>query len=140
VKLDYNKAVADGLTLFIESPSHYKYNLFDIDTYLMLPIINNRIRIFYQENTPIGLITWCWLTEDKAQKFLRYEYDPKQEDYEDTDIEDKQLWGLDFISTTGKARQMITSLKKEHLQVYGKAPIARWRRFSDPTKTHKKEF
>jgi len=141
VKLDYNKAVADGLTLFINSVPHKKYTLDDINTYLVLPIKNNRVRIFYnQESVPVGLITWCWLTEDKAEKLLQYKYEPKQEDYEDTDIEDKQLWGLDFISTTGKARQMIASLKKEHLQVYGKAPIARWRRFSDPTKTHKKEF
>tara|TARA_R110001583_G_scaffold80504_2_gene216101 strand:- start:141 stop:560 length:420 start_codon:yes stop_codon:yes gene_type:complete len=139
VELDYNKAVADGLNLFIESPSHYKYNLFDIDTYLMLPIINNRIRIFYQENTPIGLITWCWLTEDKAQKFLRYEYDPKQEDYEDIDRENKQLWGLDFISTTGKAKTMMSSVRKEHKELYGSTKV-HWRRFSDPTKTHKKEF
>ena len=139
--LDYNTAIADGLSLFINSVSHKRYTLADINTYLVLPIKNNRVRIFYnQEGVPVGLITWCWLTEDKAQKLLKYEYNPVQEDYEDTDIEDKQLWGLDFISTTGKARQMIALLKKEHLQVYGKAPIARWRRFSDPTKTHKKEF
>ena len=141
MKLDYNTAVADGLSLFINSTPHKRYTLEDINTYLVLPIKNNRVRIFYnQESAPVGLITWCWLTEDKAQKLLKYEYNPVQEDYEDTDIEDKQLWGLDFISTTGKARQMISSLKKEHLEVYGKAPIARWRRFSDPTKAHKKEF
>ena len=139
--LDYNTAIADGLSLFINSASHKRYTLADINTYLVLPIENNRVRIFYnQEGVAVGLITWCWLTEDKAQKLLKYEYNPVQEDYEDKDIEDKQLWGLDFISTTGKARQMISSLKKEHLEVYGKAPIARWRRFSDPTKTHKKEF
>ena len=84
MNLDYNKAVADGLSLFIKSPSHYKYNTCDIHTYLILPIINNRIRIFYQEDLPIGLITWCWFTENKTQKFLQYKYDPQQEDYEDT--------------------------------------------------------
>ncbi len=139
--LDYNKAVADGLKLFLSSKPHRKYTLDDINTYLVLPIKNNRVRIFYQqEEIPVGLITWCWLTEDKAAKLLQYKYDPVQEDYQDTDIEDKQLWGLDFISTTGKARQMISSLKKEHLEVYGKEPIARWRRFSDPTKEHKRKF
>ena len=139
--LDYNTAIADGLSLFINSASHKRYTLADINTYLVLPIENNRVRIFYnQEGVPVGLITWCWLTEDKAQKLLKYEYNPVQEDYEDKDIEDKQLWGLDFISTTGKARQMISSLKKEHLEVYNKQPIARWRRFSNPTKIHKKEF
>ena len=137
--LDYNKAVADGLKLFIESPSHYKYNLFDIDTYLILPITNNRFRIFYQEDKPVGLITWCWFTKDKTQKFLQYKYDPIQEDYEDTNIKDKELWGLDFISTTGKAKQMMSSVRKEHKELYGSTKV-HWRRFSDPTQTHKKEF
>jgi len=122
MKLDYNTAIADGLSLFINSTSHKRYTLADINTYLVLPIENNRVRIFYnQEGVPVGLITWCWLTEDKAQKLLKYEYNPVQEDYEDKDIEDKQLWGLDFISTTGKARQMISLVRKEHLEVYGKA-------------------
>jgi len=139
MNLDYNKSVADGLSLFIKSPSHYKYNTSDIHTYLILPIINNRIRIFYQEDLPIGLITWCWFTENKTQKFLQYKYDPQQEDYEDTNIKDKQLWGLDFISNTGKAKQMMSSVRKEHLKLYGKSKV-HWRRFSNPTKTHKKEF
>mgnify|MGYP000946934376 FL=1 len=90
MKLDYNKAVADGLTLFINSAPHKKYTLDDINTYLVLPIKNNRVRIFYnQESVPVGLITWCWLTEDKAEKLLQYKYEPKQEDYEDTDIENQ---------------------------------------------------
>tara|TARA_R100001369_G_C3204722_1_gene146597 strand:- start:71 stop:493 length:423 start_codon:yes stop_codon:yes gene_type:complete len=138
--LDYNKAIADGLTLFTGSHSHQRYNLFDITTYLVLPIKNNRVRLFYeQESRPVGLVTWCWLTEYRAQKLLQYEYNPVQEDYEDTDIENKQLWGLDFISTTGKAKQMMTSVRQEHAKLYGKAKVY-WRRFSDPTKAHKKEF
>lgn len=137
--LNNSKAIADGLQLFINSNTYKKYRLEDINTYLILPINNNRIRIFYQEDQPIGLITWCWLTENKAQKFLRYEYDPKQEDYADIDRENKQLWGLDFISTTGKAKTMMSSVRKEHKELYGSTKV-HWRRFSDPTKTHKKEF
>ena len=140
MKLDYNTAVADGLSLFINSTPHKRYTLEDINTYLVLPIKNNRVRIFYQqEEIPVGLITWCWLTEDKAAKLLQYKYDPVQEDYQDTDIEDKQLWGLDFISITGKAKTMMSSVRKEHLTLYGKTKVY-WRRFSDPTKAHKKEF
>ena len=56
-----------------------------------------------------------------------------------TNIKDKQLWGLDFISNTGKAKQMMSSVRKEHLKLYGKSKV-HWRRFSNPTKTHKKEF
>tara|TARA_R110000751_G_scaffold250428_1_gene349988 strand:- start:521 stop:940 length:420 start_codon:yes stop_codon:yes gene_type:complete len=139
VALDYNKAVADGLELFINSEPHGRYTLFDVKTYLLLPILNNRVRIFYLESKPIGLITWCWFTEDKKEKFLQYEYNPTQEDYEDTNIKDKELWGLDFISTTGQAKQMMTAVRKEHKELYGKSKV-HWRRFSDPTKEHKKEF
>ena len=126
--IDNSKAIADGLKLFINSNSYSRYRLEDINTYLILPIYNNRIRIFYQEEKPIGLITWCWLTKEKANKFLQYKYDPVEEDYKDTEINNKQLWCLDFISTKGKAKQL-----------YGKNKV-HWRRFSNPTKEHKKEF
>tara|TARA_R110000824_G_scaffold400681_1_gene608814 strand:+ start:132 stop:551 length:420 start_codon:yes stop_codon:yes gene_type:complete len=137
--IDNSKAIADGLKLFINSNSYSRYRLEDINTYLILPIYNNRIRIFYQEEKPIGLITWCWLTKEKANKFLQYKYDPVEEDYKDTEINNKQLWCLDFISTKGKAKQMITSVRKEHAKLYGKNKV-HWRRFSNPTKEHKKEF
>jgi len=138
--IDYNKTIADGLTLFLSSGPHKKYTLPDINTYLVLPIVNNRVRIFYQQDgKPVGLITWCWLTENKAKKLLQYEYDPVQEDYEDTDIEDKQLWGLDFIATTGQTRHMMASVRKEHNKLYSKSKV-HWRRFSNPTKEHTREF
>ena len=137
--IDNSKAIADGLQLFISSNSYSRYKLKDINTYLILPINNNRIRIFYQEDQPIGLITWCWLTKEKANKFLQYKYDPTEEDYKDKDIENKQLWGLDFISNKGKAKAMMTSVRKEHAKLYGNAKV-HWRRFSNPTKEHKREF
>lgn len=140
MSIECNKAIADGLTLFFNSGSHRKYTLHDINTYLILPVINNRVRIFYQEDKkPIGLITWCWFTKDKASKFLQYKYNPVQEDYEDKDIEDKQLWGLDFIATTGRVKYMMTSVRKEHNKLYSKSKV-HWRRFSNPTKEHIREF
>ncbi len=137
--IDNSKAIADGLQLFINSSIYNRYRLKDINTYLVLPVNNNRIRIFYQQDQPIGLITWCWFTKEKADKFLQYKYDPVEEDYKSTKINNKQLWCLDFISTKGKAKQMITSVRKEHAEIYGHGKV-HWRRFSNPTKEHKKEF
>ena len=34
---------------------------------------------------------------------------------------------------------MITSVRKEHAEIYGHGKV-HWRRFSNPTKEHKKEF
>jgi len=137
--IDNSKAIADGLQLFINSSIYNRYRLKDINTYLVLPVNNNRIRIFYQQDQPIGLITWCWFTKEKANKFLQYKYDPVEEDYKSTKINNKQLWCLDFISTKGKTKQMITSVRKEHAEIYGHGKV-HWRRFSNPTKEHKKEF
>ena len=137
--IDNSKAIADGLQLFINSSIYNRYRLKDINTYLVLPVNNNRIRIFYQQDQPIGLITWCWFTKEKADKFLQYKYDPVEEDYKSTKINNKQLWCLDFISTKGKTKQMITSVRKEHAEIYGHGKV-HWRRFSNPTKEHKKEF
>ena len=64
MKLDYNKAVADGLNLFIESPSHYKYNLFDIDTYLMLP--NEKADFLFVADNPGQWLFHCHMLEHHA--------------------------------------------------------------------------
>ncbi len=139
MNLEYNKAVADGIYLFSQSDKHRTYTVSDLDTYLLLPIKYNRIRYYYSSGTPVGLITWCWMSRDSSAKFLQDRYHPTPEDYADDTREDKELWGLEFISTDGQARRMMRLIKQELVETYGHSKV-HWRRFYDRTTKRQRKF
>ena len=136
--IDNSKAIADGLQLFINSSIYNRYRLKDINTYLVLPVNNNKIRIFYQQDQPIGLITWCWLSTTKSNLFLDDKYNPSEEDYKQ-DTSDK-LWGMEFIAPFGHTRKMMRSIRKTTTELYGTANQVHFRRFYNRNKLHKRMF
>lgn len=136
--VDNYKALSDSLELLRLSEWHTVYNVEDIYRYIVAPIKYNRIRIFYKDNKPIGLITWCWLSEEAGQKFLEGEYYITESDY--VDDTKGNLWGIEFIAPYGNAFEIMKLIRKEHSSVYNRNEKVNWRRLSDPSKKHTKEF
>mgnify|MGYP003114231615 FL=1 len=132
-----NKILADGLELFKQSYWHRLYNVNDIYRYLIAPIKPNRIRIYYQNNKPIGLITWCWLDKDSGRAFLKGDYYITEEDYI---VDNKEeLWGIEFIAPYGHTKQIISLMRKEYHSIYQRKEEINWRRLHDPTTRHIKK-
>jgi|TARA_R110000803_G_scaffold79234_1_gene144775 hemolysin-activating ACP:hemolysin acyltransferase len=137
MKVNNNKALADGLELFKQSQWHKVYNVNDIYRYLIAPIKHNRIRLYYQDNKPIGLITWCWLDKDAGRAFLKGGYYITEEDYI---VDDKEeLWGIEFIAPYGYTKQIISLMRKEYHRIYQRKEEINWRRLHDPTTRHIKK-
>lgn len=136
--IDHNKAIVDGLHLLRQSEWHWDYNVEDIHRYLVAPVKYNRIRTYYAGEKPIGFITWCWLDKEDADKFLTFDYHISEEDYVRDDKE--ELWGIEFIAPYGNARELMRLIRQEHNSVYNRNEKVNWRRLSDPTKRHRKEF
>ena len=138
MQIDNNKALADGLELFKNSKWHKVYNVDDVYRYLIAPIKYNRIRLYYQEDKPIGLVTWCWLSKEDGQRFLNNDYYITESDYvSDTN---EELWGIELLAPYGNARQVFSLIRKEHTNVYGRNEKVNWRRLHDPSKRHTREF
>jgi|TARA_R110000823_G_scaffold152465_2_gene283448 hemolysin-activating ACP:hemolysin acyltransferase len=138
MQIDNNKALADGLELFKNSKWHKVYNVDDVYRYLIAPIKYNRIRLYYQEDKPIGLVTWCWLTKEDGQRFLNNDYYITESDYvSDTN---EELWGIELLAPYGNARQVFSLIRKEHTNVYGRNEKVNWRRLHEPSKRHTREF
>jgi len=133
------EALADALSLFRASPSHSKYNVNNIYTYLQLPIQCNTIRMYYEGDKPVGLITWCWLKKEDADLFLLDQYHPKQDDYSLERHSDKELWGMEFIAPYGHARQMMRAIKHTTEELYGPQKV-HWRRFHSRDTRRTKRF
>lgn len=138
--IDKYKAIGDSLELLTKGDVHTKYTPQEIISYLLLPINNNRIRLYYQDSKPIGLVTWCWLPPDKATLFLEDKYSLTNEDYLlENPGPDYQLWGIEFITPYGHAHKVMKAIRKEHKEMYGTTKV-HFRRFYDRNRLHRRTF
>ena len=103
--IDNNKAVVDSLELFRQSKWHRGYDVEDVFRYIIAPIKHNKLRLYYQGDKPIGLITWCWLDKEAGEKFLTFNYLITEKDYVSDDKE--ELWGIEFIAPYGHTKQIM---------------------------------
>lgn len=138
--IDKYKAVVDGISLLELGDTHSKYTPSEINTYLLLPIQYNRIRLYYEGTKPIGLITWCWLSPTKSTLFLEDRYEPEEDDYTLENPEGYNLWGIEFIAPFGHTRRMMRTIRKEHKELYGTTTSVHFRRFYNRNKLHKRMF
>lgn len=134
--------VLDCLYLFNQSDDHRLYTLSEFNHYCLFPLIHNKAYLFYQDNKPIGFVTWAWLTAEEAKEFLSEMWMPDEEVWKRPDVIDDQyqLWGIDFIAPYGHSLQVMRGMMKHSQSVLGKRVPARWRRFKQPDKVHSKEF
>ena len=137
MKINNNKALADGLELFRQSKWHKVYNVEDIYRYLIAPIEHKRISLYYQEDKPVGLVTWCWLDKESGKGFLNKEYYITEADYVEDNKE--ELWAIEFIAPYGHTRQVMTMLRKEYHDTYQRKEKINWRRLHDPAPRHTKK-
>lgn len=139
LEVDRNKIIADSLELFNQSEEHRKYTVSDLQTYLLLPVEWNTIRIYYSGEKPVGLVTWCWLSPDNSAKFLEGKYHPTPEDHDKDKRHGKELWGMELIAPHGHTRQVLRAINNECVETYGESEV-HWRRFHDRTRKHKRKF
>ena len=138
MQIDNNKAIVDSLELLKQSKWHKIYNVEDVYRYIIAPIKHNRIRLYYKDSKPVGLVTWCWLSKENGQRFLDSEYYITESDYV-SDVGD-ELWGIEFIAPYGNAMQIMKLIHKEHTRVYERTENIHWRRLQEPSKRHIREF
>ena len=137
--LTKEELIAYSIELFLQSPSHREYLIGDLDTYLLLPIKYNKIRVYMEKDKPVGLLTWCFMYPEDADKFLQDKYHPTEDDFKYDNIEGKEPWGLELIAPYGHTRQVIRLIKDEIGKTYGEL-TGNWRRFHSKDKRRTKRF
>ena len=117
--------VVDGLFLFNQSKRHLNYPLHELNNWLIYPIIQDKIRVFYDDaGKPISLVTWCWLTKEQGIAFDADDYVPTEEDYaRDTGDE---LWGIQFIAPKGHTIKTMRAMRELTAALYPHVETVRW--------------
>ena len=80
--------VLDCLYLFNKSDDHRLYTLVEFNHYCLFPILYKKARLFYDNDKPVGFVSWAWLTEQEAQDFLSERWMPSEEVHHRPDIID----------------------------------------------------
>ncbi len=140
--MQLQKAVLDSLYLFNQSEDHRLYTLAEFNHYCLFPLIHEKARLFYQDEKPIGFVTWAWLTEEEISEFLSEMWMPDETVWKRPDGSDGKyhLWGIDFIAPFGNALTVMRGMIKHSKYLYGNNVPVHWRRFKQPDKVHMKEF
>ena len=129
-----NGPVLDGIFLFATSEDHRWYTVAEFYQFFIYPLMYDKIRFFYDEDDPekvVGLFTWVFLSKEKSEAFLESRYVIKEGDYQAEDGD--EIWGIEFIAPYGHTRKMVSDLKKEYVDKYGKPRPIYWRRLSKPS-------
>lgn len=136
--MQLQKAVVDSLYLFNQSPDHRLLTLVDFNHFLIFPLTNGKARLFYDEDRPIGLVTWAWLTSEESAALLADSFMPSESVFQ-RDISD-ELWGLDFIAPFNPGRPVIRMMMKDTYQAatshLSQDFKVHWRRFKQPSCRH----
>lgn len=134
--------VLDCLYLFNKSDDHRLYTIAEFNHYCLFPLLYNKAHLFYENDRPIGFVTWAWFTPEEADEFLSERWMPSEAVWKRPDsIDDEhQLWGIDFIAPFGHSIKVMRSMMRYSQSVLGQRVPAKWRRFKQPDKIHMKEF
>ena len=134
--------VLDCLYLFNQSDDHRLYTLVEFNHYCLFPLIHKKAHLFYENDKPIGFVSWAWLTEEEASEFLSEMWMPSEEVWKRPDVIDDryQLWGIDFLAPYGHSLKVMRGMMKHSQTVLGQRVPANWRRFKQPDRIHTKEF
>lgn len=136
------QAVLDTLYLFSQSPDHCIYTLAEFNRYALLPIVHRKSRLFYDNDRPVGFVSWVWLTPEEGQAFLAETYTPDEAAYErpDADGQSFELWGIEFIAPFGDARKVMRGMRQHSTKLYGTNVPVHWRRLKQPDRLHRRRF
>jgi hemolysin-activating ACP:hemolysin acyltransferase len=133
-----SKYVVDSLYLFNKSPVHRDYTVADFSRFVLLPLLHSKLRVFYEGEQPVSLVTWCWLTNQESEDFLNDAYAPDEEAFR-RDRSDK-LWGMDFIAPFGHTILTMRRMRQISSDLYGPQTAVHWIRHKEPQKMHKRTF
>ena len=133
------KIIFDGYYLFCQSDDHKLYTLVEFNQLFINPVLHNKCVIYYEDNRPIGMVTWAWLSDEEASLFLEEEWLPDEETFK-REVGD-QLWGMDFITPFGHAMKVMRQFQKLLRHRYGDTHNeCHLRRLKTPHKKHTRRF
>lgn len=108
--LDYESALGISVWLLSQSDYHQKWSLHDVDLEIIPALIHQQFRLYFddQEN-PIGLATWAWLSDEAKTKLLNNQGPLDFDEWHSGE----HLMFNDYIAPWGHAKVILKDLRSQ---------------------------
>lgn len=101
------KLLGEITSVLLCSGLHRNYYINDIGSVFLPPIHYNQFKIYHRGNTPVGIITWAFLSDEIEKKYLSQKYFLKLDDWNSGD----NGWIIDFAAPFGDAKEIIKDIR-----------------------------
>ena len=106
--LDYESALGISLWLLSQSEYHKNWSIHDVDLEIIPALIHEQFRIYFDEQqNPVGLATWAWLSDAAKSKVLNNQGALEFEEWESGE----HLMFNDYIAPWGHAKAILKDLR-----------------------------
>ena len=99
--------IGEITSLLMCSSLHCQYQIDDIGRVILPAIHCNQFRLYHQQGQPIALITWAWMSDQVAHRYVHDAQTLRPQDWQSGN----QLWVMDFCAPFGHARAIMHELK-----------------------------
>ena len=94
-------------SILLCSDLHRRYRVNDIGSVFLPAIHYNQFKIYKKGNTPVGIITWAFLSDEIEKKYITGKYFLQLEDWKSGN----NGWVVDFAAPFGDAKQIIRDIR-----------------------------
>ena len=95
--------LGEVIYLLARNPIHRGYSIDDFQTRVIPALSMNQFRLYRNQDRPLALMTWAFLSDELDERLRHEEYDLKTEDWNGGD----HLWFMDFVAPFGHGKLVI---------------------------------
>lgn len=108
--LDFEQSLGMCLWLLSQSKYHSQWSIQDVDLEIVPALRHTQFRLYFDEQqNPIGLATWAWLSDSAKEKVLNNQGPLTFDEWRSGD----HLMFNDYIAPWGHARAILNDLRNQ---------------------------
>ncbi len=95
--------------LMTQSPTHKGFFISDLEWMIMLPVMMQQFRLFYDKDKPIGVALYAWVNAEVEKRLMAGSARLRPQDWKSG----TKLWIVEIIAPFGGHEAMMTDFKQE---------------------------
>ncbi len=95
--------------LLTQSPAHKGFFISDIEWMIMVPVMLQQFRLFYDQDKPVGVVLWAKINKEVEERLMAGNARMRPQDWKSGET----LWVVEIIAPFGGHLEMIKDFKAE---------------------------
>ncbi len=95
--------------LLTQSPAHKGFFISDIEWMIMVPVMLQQFRLFYDKDKPVGVVLWAKISKDVEERLMAGNVRMRPQDW----TSGETVWIVEVIAPFGGHAEMVKDFKTE---------------------------